>query len=298
MTLKQIVSDIKAVKIQGAQNIAFAALEGLSQTIHRSRAKDPKRLFSELAKAKELLDSARATEPLLQNYTSAAITNIDKNSLRSLRESVLKNIAQLKITHRNNYQHIIDIGEQKVRKGSVIFTHCHSSTVTGIIKKAHKQKKRVMVVNTEARPLYQGRITAKELAKAGILVHHYVDSAAPQAMEFADMVMIGADAITKKGVANKVGSRMFAKLAHQMGVPVYVCAHALKMDKKATRKGPKIEQRDPKEVWNKAPRKVKVENPAFDMVDAKDITGIISELGIFSHKQFLREVKKRYRNII
>jgi len=183
MSLKQIVKDIKTVRIQGAQRIAFAALEALNQTVHRSRATTQRQLLKELYQAKKQLDSARATEPLLRNYTSGALHDIDTSSLRELRESVLANIAKLRKEHKNHLQEIIHIGEQKIPKGSTIFTHCHSSTVTGILKLAHKKKKRIMVTNTEARPIYQGRITARELSAAGIRVHHFVDSAAHIALE-------------------------------------------------------------------------------------------------------------------
>ena len=50
----------------------------------------------------------------------------------------------------------------------------------------------------------------------------------------------------------------------------------------------------PKEIWQDAPKKVKIFNPAFEEVSAKYATGIISELGIFTHKKFIKQTKKVY----
>ena len=177
MSLAQTVRDIKDLKIQGAQHIAFSALDALREVVLRSHAHAPRILHAEIVKAKRLLDEARPTEPLLRNYTAGVMHDTDATSVRTLKESLLANIARLRKEHRDNFEHIIAIGEQKVPKGSTVFTHCHSSTVTSILKRAHERKKRIIVTNTEARPLYQGRITAKELAEAGIPVHHFVDSA-------------------------------------------------------------------------------------------------------------------------
>jgi len=74
------------------------------------------------------------------------------------------------------------------------------------------------------RPLYQGRKTSKELRRAGIKVTMFVDSAALIAMEDsrgkkANLIFLGADAITKKGVINKVGSGMYAELAKLHKIP-------------------------------------------------------------------------------
>ena len=52
----------------------------------------------------------------------------------------------------------------------------------------------------------------------------------------------------------------------------------------------RIEERDFREVWISAPRKVKVRNPAFELIPKKYITKIISELGILGYDDFLRKV--------
>jgi len=178
----------------------------------------------------------------------------------------------------------------------VVFTHCHSSTVIEILKQANKQGKRFTVHNTETRPKFQGRLTAQELARLGIPVVHYVDSAARLALKKADIMLIGADAITTEGkVINKIGSELMAEVAEKWDVSLYVCSDSWKFDPKSVfGYEEEIEKRKPTEIWPTAPKGVKIDNFAFEKVNPDLITGIISELGIYKPTIFVEEVKRAY----
>jgi ribose 1,5-bisphosphate isomerase len=177
----------------------------------------------------------------------------------------------------------------KGRRRLVIMTHCHSTNVTRALVSLRK-KKSFSVVNTETRPLYQGRKTAQELAKAGIAVETFVDGGMDAALEKADIVLIGADALLKKGVVNKIGSEAIARLASLRKVPVWVVADSWKF----APHGIRVEERDFEEVWAKAPKHVKVRNPAFELVPKRFLKGVVSDLGKKSWGGFLkgaREIK-------
>ncbi|MEK6807460.1 MAG: hypothetical protein AABX75_00360, partial [Nanoarchaeota archaeon] len=254
-----VVSYIKRLKIQGAQTIAEVALQAWAD------AKDKKL-------ASKLLKEARPTEPMLFNAISAAEQGHDSEVL----------ICKFK----NDKEKIFKFGAELIKNKSVVFTHCHSSTVVGILIEAKKRGKKFEVYNTETRPLFQGRVTARELAEAGIRVHHIVDSAGLKALAKADLFLIGADWISQKGIANKIGTEMFAELASHLKIPVYCCSHSWKFSKANI----EIEQRAAGEVWPAHPKGVLVENPAFEVAEAKHIAGIISEFGILSFDKFLRTV--------
>jgi len=261
-TLREVVRDIKNVKIQGATAIAIAALKAWMQ------AKDKVR-------ATKLLISARPTEPLLFHAIAAA------NAGQDPQELIERLIADKK--------RIVKYGAELIKNNMVVFTHCHSSTVVDILKEAKKEGKNFEVRNTETRPLFQGRITSKELAKAGIKVKHYVDSAAMEAMRGAHIFLFGADAITKEGVYNKIGTRMFAEIAvTYFKIPTYSCAHSWKFSKEKII----VEERPKSEVWRNAPKGIEIYNPAFELVERKFIKGVVSQLGIFSFNKFLKEVIK------
>lgn len=251
----KICRDIKSIKIQGAENVAKAAFYAYNLIPNKS--------------SKKKLISLRATEPMVHNVLNLTDKLSYKELLNLLKENkdkINKNVFRL------------------IKNNSLIFTHCHSSGVINTLIYAKKHRKKFEVYNTETRPLFQGRKTANELKKAGIKVTLFVDSAADIAIKKSDMVLLGADAITTKGVLNKVGSGMFAEVAKDNHIPLYVISDSLKFSKQKI----KIEQRNPKEIWNN--RKISIKNPAFEFVPKENITKIITEKGIMSYNEFLKKV--------
>ena len=98
----------------------------------------------------------------------------------------------------------------------------------------------------------------------------------------ADMVIVGADAVTAMGdLINKVGTSALARLARMNDVSFYSAAELYKYDP-LTIYGAReaIEERDQKEVWERPPKGVKVSNPAFDATAARYINGYITEMGV------------------
>lgn len=264
------VRDIRRMKIQGAFRIAVAAIKAMSLAKGKKEA------------ARKLIAS-RPTEPML------------RNSLRYLEKyPKTKNLAEkLKV----DQDKIIKYAFEKIPKKGIVYTHCHSSIVNEILKNAKKRGKRILVTVTETRPFLQGRITAKELAKAKIHVILFVDSAARQAMKKADVMLIGADAITSEGyVINKIGSELMVDTANHYQIPVYVCTHSWKFDPHTVFGfEEKIEERATKEIWNRPPKGIKISNYVFEKIDPEKITGIISELGVFRPTTFVEEVRKNYK---
>lgn len=269
MNFGQICRDIKSLKIQGATNVARAGIQAL-------------KLKHDPASVKKII-SLRPTEPALRNAIKFSLKDMKNNPDKVLRHF---DEAQKKVA---------EIGARKIPDGSIIFTHCHASTVTGILKEAFKTKK-FEVYCTETRPMYQGRRTATELAAAKIPVTMFVDSAARYALKKADIMLIGADAILSSGkIANKIGSELFAEVARKYDVPVLVCTDAWKFDPMTVwGYEEEMEKRETKEVWSNPPKGVKISNIAFELVSPGLVTSIISELGVYSVENFIIEVKKSY----
>ena len=281
LTFEETVKKIKSLEIQGAENIAVKAVEAFAEKLKITKSK------TKLQKYLKELIGARPTEPALQNALNYCFANFEKE----------KNIAQKVLKHFNENRKIISKnGASIIKSGMKIFTHCHASTVTRILIEAHRQGKKFTVYNTETRPRYQGRLTAEELAKAGIRVTHSVDSAGRQMVKKCDLFLIGCDSITKsKKVINKIGTESFFDAARENKIPVYVCTNSWKFDTTSTdKKDTKIEERNPKEVWDKPPRNVTIYNPAFEKIDLYKVTSIITELCILKPNKFIRKVKKTY----
>ena len=117
-----------------------------------------------------------------------------------------------------------------------ILTHCNTGrlattafgTALGAVRVLHTRGKVADVLVDETRPLLQGaRLTAWELAEAGIPHRLTVDSAAAWAMATGqvDCVVVGADRITADGsVANKIGTYALAVAARRHDIPFIVVA--------------------------------------------------------------------------
>lgn len=277
---------IKSLEIQGAENIALAAVRAFGEKLQETQ--DIEKLKGYIAELSDL----RETEPALRNALNYCLLNFKKDP------KVVDTVVNYFKTAKEK---IAEIGAKKIHDGMTIFTHCHASTVTKILLKAWAEGKRFTVRNTETRPKYQGRKTAQELAKAGIPVIHSVDSAGRLGMKKSDMFLFGADAVTAEGnVINKIGTTMLVEFAVLYQIPVYSCTNSWKFDP-ATIGGADepIEERDPKEVWgaageNPPPAGVKIINPAFELTPADKISGVITEIGVFKPETLVSEIKKAY----
>lgn len=299
-SFNQIVKDIKSLKIQGAEAISHEGIKALKIVIHKSKARTTDQFVKEMRKAKNELIATRPTEPYLRNALLSVFHDIEAANLRELKEELFSRIQKtLKIMDESR-KSIASIGANKIKDGMIIFTHCHSSTVMSILIEAKKQGRKFEVHNTETRPRMQGRKTAKELAAAGIKVIHYVDSAARLALKKADIMLIGADAITSEGkVINKIGSELFSEVAHSYDVPVYACTNSWKFDPDTVFGfTEEIEERPKKEVWENPPKGVVVDNHAFEIIKPELVTGVITELGIYDPQILVEEVKRWYKWLI
>jgi len=263
----KILEDIKSIKTQGAENVAKAGIKAFL-------------LFPTKQSAKKILKT-RPTEPLMQNAIKLLLKSNNPN------RTAKKFLSDLKKSHEATTKK----GATLIKNNMNIYTHCHSSTVIDILKHAkRKRKKNFVVYTSEVEPLLQGHLTAKDLAKAKIKVIISPDLAAEQSLKKCDLFLFGADAITKKEVVNKIGTSTLVRLAKLHNVPRYTCTVANKFTNKI-----KIEKRPSHEVWDTKNKKIQVINPAFDKTKLKDLSGIISEHGILTPKQFIKKIKQPSR---
>lgn len=267
MSFAKICRQIKEVKIQGARNVAKAAL--LAYSVNHTK------------KAKKILLGLRPTEPMLVNV----LNMVDKKPKTEI------------LRHFDDAQNAINKYALKIiSNGMKIFTHCHSTNVANALIYARKHGKKFEVFSTETRPLFQGHQTARELSKAGIKVTMVIEASAGDVLEKGgaikkvDMMIIGSDAILANGsVINKIGSNMFAEIAYDNKIPVYVIADSWKFSKRNV----EIEEREHEEIWSETDH-IRIRNPAFEVVRAEYIAGIVSELGILKPKAFVKAVRKKH----
>jgi len=298
MSFSDRVKAIESLKVQGATNVAVSGLKALVEFSERIGNADSRQYISRLSYAASTIGNIRATEPMLRNFLNYVIISLkdsgldDTKRLKLLTRQLVKSVLKMKDYAKSQ---IIEYGKNEIKNNSVIYTHCHSSSVTAVLIAAKKSGKSFSVINTETRPRYQGRMTAAELAKAGIRVTHYVDSGMREAIRKSDAVFLGADSISALGVYNKIGSGMVCAIAKEYGIPVFICAHSFKINPLSFYgKEDLVEQRPKEEVWANAPKGVLIENPSFDHIEPEHVTAVISELGVNSLSSFIREAKITY----
>ncbi|MFD4357646.1 S-methyl-5-thioribose-1-phosphate isomerase [Nocardia sp. NPDC058518] len=179
-----------------------------------------------------------------------------------------------------------------------LLTHCNTGrlatsavgTAIGALRVLHERGAVEDVIVDETRPLLQGaRLTAWELAEAGIPHRLTIDSAAAWAMATGqvDAVLVGADRITANGdVANKIGTFTLALAARHHGIPFIVVAPESTRDTAmATGAQIVVEQRAAAEVTGfggvaTAPADTAVFNPAFDVTPTDLVTAVVTENGV------------------
>jgi ribose 1,5-bisphosphate isomerase len=290
---------IRKLEVQGARNVAIAAIKALQALAEQTKAKNKNAFINELKEAQNLLFATRETEPLMRNAIRWVITQAQAcatEKVDELGQIVASSAQQFLSNLEASRERTAEIGAKRIRDGDVVFTHCHSSTVTRLFARAKREGKNFKLICTETRPAFQGRITAKEMIDLGVETTFIVDSAARTFMGDVDLVLVGADAITSEGnVINKIGTSTIAVIANEARKPLYVVSELLKFDTETLYgEYEKIEQRNPAEVWKEAPEKLIVKNPAFDVTPRKYIHAFICEEGVVTPQSIVEVIRRTY----
>lgn len=297
--IQSTAEKIKKLQVQGARNVAIAAVKAIQTQALQTKTDSKKQFLAELKQAQKIFATTRETEPLMRNAIRYLITQTEDVATEKVSE--LSQIVNVKATQflrdlEESKEIIAEIGARRIQNNSVVFTHCHSSTVNHLFAKAKADGKNFKVICTETRPAFQGRITAKKLVDLGIETTFIVDSAARTFMNKVDAVFVGADAITSEGnVVNKIGTSSIAVLAMEARTPFYVVTELLKFNAETlSGECEKIEHRGSGEVWSEAPDGLKICNPAFDVTPNRYIHGLICEEGIIAPQTIVQVIKPKY----
>ncbi len=249
------------------------------------------------------IEALRATRPTAVNLFWA-LNRMDVliNHIPGNDQVLVELLKEAEHIHRDDNQRCRAIGENAqdlVKDEARILTVCNAGflatggigTALAAIYKARELGKVIQVYSCETRPLLQGaRLTAWEMMRAGIPVTLVIDSVAAglAARGEIDLCIIGADRIAANGdVVNKIGSYQVALACWKHNIPFYVAAPFSTIDFDCQQgEFIPIEQRHPDEVLEVggirvAAMGVSAANPAFDLVPADLVSGIITEKGLY-----------------
>lgn len=295
---RQVAKAIKEMTVRGAPAIGVAAAMGLALAANASQTKDKARFMQELEAAANIL---RGSRPTAWNLFWAIDRILEKarTSTGGPAEIAAQVVSEAQRMAEEDIEANRKIGENGsdlIADGDQVLTHCNTGTLATVsygtalapIRTAVQQGKKVRVIATETRPRLQGaKLTTYELLRDGIPVTLIVDGAVGYVMnkKMVQKVIVGADRITRKFVANKVGTYLIALAAQANRIPFYVAAPSSTFDLRDEQPEVKIEERSPQEVTHIrgkriAPKGVAVFNPAFDLTPIELVTGLITEKGV------------------
>jgi methylthioribose-1-phosphate isomerase len=313
---RDVATSIKVMNIRGAPAIGVAAAMGMAlATIE----------YKELAKEKflEAMNKAamviRSTRPTASNLFWAVdriwkIVETYPDKPESLSELVIEEAKLMAQEDINVNKNIGKNGSELLEDGDVVLTHCNAGSLATVqygtalapVRAAIEQGKKIHVIADETRPRLQGaRLTAYELHYDKIPVNVISDTSSGLLMRLGKInkVIVGTDRVTSDAVFNKIGTYLVALAAKDNDIPFYVAAPTSTLSLSETIDDVTIEQRDSSEVSNVlgkvriVPEGVECLNYAFDMTPFRLVTGVITEDGVFNHKELLERYSELSLNL-
>lgn len=307
---RDVATSIKVMNIRGAPAIGVAAAMGMALASLEYSELPKERFLESMEQAAKIIKETRPTASnlfwavnriwkILSEYPD------DPKNLSKLIIEEAKLMAQEDITVNKN---IGKNGAELLEDGDTILTHCNAGSLATVqygtalapIRAAIEQGKKINVIADETRPRLQGaRLTAYELHFDKIPVKVISDTSSGLLMRLGKInkVIVGTDRVTSDAVFNKIGTYLVALAAFDNNIPFYVAAPTSTLSLQETVDDVTIEQRDSSEVSNVlgkiqiVPDGVECLNYAFDVTPFRLVTGVITEDGVFTHKELLENYR-------
>ncbi|MEU5546534.1 S-methyl-5-thioribose-1-phosphate isomerase [Streptomyces sioyaensis] len=293
-SVDEVIEAITSLAVRGAPAIGLAGALGVALSADRHRTQDGTDEQAVRTDAQRMV-SARPTAVNLARAVERALKRLPEGAGAVLAEAQAMLAEDIEVNQAAVDRAARLVTELCPGRPLRILTHCNTGrlataavgTALGTILHLARAGCVEEVLVGETRPLLQGaRLTAWELAEAGVPHRLCTDSAGPAALGrgMADCVLVGADRVTANGdVANKIGTYSLAVAAARHRIPFVVVAPESSWDHTLPNgSGIVIEERDRAEVTAFAgtpttPLGTRAYNPAFDVTPAELITAIVTE---------------------
>jgi methylthioribose-1-phosphate isomerase len=289
-TVDELVGAIQRLAVRGAP--ALGATGALGVALATRATPDD---HDAIRTAATRIAGARPTAVNLSWGVQRALKRLPEGADAVLREALLV-LDEDETLNRLASERAADlVRDLCARRPLRLLTHCNAGhlatvawgTALGVVRHLAAAGDVECVYVDETRPLLQGaRLTAWELAEAGIPYRVCPDSAAASAIArgLVDCVVVGADRIAGNGdVANKIGTYPLALAAARHRIPFLVVAPESTLDPALeSGTGIVIEERPGDEVTTLSgvtltPPGAATYNPAFDVTPADLVTAIVTE---------------------
>jgi methylthioribose-1-phosphate isomerase len=296
-TVKRLAAAIRRLEVRGAPALGVAGAFGVALAAVTCTRKDHTAFLAEVHRQGNLLAATRPTAINLSWGVNRVLHSIEQaGSVPDAKRIACTEALGVAREDEACCHAIGEYGAALLPDTCTVLTHCNAGalackawgTALGVVRSAVRQGKEVRVIACETRPLMQGaRLTAWELEQDAIDVTVITDSAGAHLMRQSkiDLVIVGADRITRDAVFNKIGTYMHAVSARHHGIPFYVAAPLSTFDPNHLEKDVMIEERDRSEVAScgartMVPSGVRVQNPSFDATPMNLVTAIVTDQGV------------------
>jgi translation initiation factor 2B subunit (eIF-2B alpha/beta/delta family) len=280
--VSQAVAEIAGDNRSGAAQIAERAADILLRGADTSAAASPAGFRQELLAIGWALIRAQPLMAPMVNLVNAVLWKLEQRETSDeLRLAVAQITAEFKRQLRQNVQRVAEAALALIADSSTIVTISRSGTVEQALLHARRAGRHFAVICLESRPACEGRAAAAALAAADIPTTLAVDAAAAALVQEAQLVLVGADLLSSRGLVNKLGTRALALAAEAARVPFYTLCGGEKFlpsgyDPPDQREWPASE------VWADAPPGVTVRNHYFEWTPLSELSGIVTEQGTLS----------------
>ena len=271
-----------------------AAAMGMALAAYECREKTAAEQIAYLERAAYTISHARPTTVSRMQLITGGCLEAAKAALAAGEGDIALAIRDYTVSANNRrYNKVGQIAGYLVDMfpdNGTVMTQCFAETIVGqMLKECRRRGKNIRLFCPETRPYFQGaRLTATVCRDMGFDVTVITDNMPAYVMqqEKVDVFTCAADAICCDGyVANKVGTFQIAIAAKYMGIPVFITG--VPDAGHPTKDSVRIEWRDPDFTLQAMGVKtaadgVKGYYPAFDLTPPGLISGVVTDLGIYS----------------
>jgi len=225
--LGERVAELRADREHGASWMARRAVEALAEV-----AKEPidsgEELLERLVTAGRELAASRPGVGAVAGAVGRLLAATAANAQLEVSElqRLVAEEAESLVDGRRRAGASIAIQLRERLEDAVVLTHSASATV----REALLHTPPARVICTASSPQDEGRAFAGELRANGLEVELVEDDEAPSRLEWASLLLVGADTVFHDGtLCNKTGTRALAEAAARDGVPTVVACEVVKL---------------------------------------------------------------------
>ena len=206
LSTKEEIQSIKTDNINSATYLTKKSIHLVLDYIEQDHSNEKvfqnnmKQILQELINAQPTMASIINFCNSFFFYLDEISNQIKKNQFKEF----LKKYCQSYLLNMNRQKkQILTNAQDIIHDKDVIFTYSNSSILSDYLIEQKNNEKKFTVFCSESRPKNEGINLAETLAQHNIRVTLVTDSSLFSNISKADRVIIGADAIYKKGVINK-----------------------------------------------------------------------------------------------